>query len=211
MSGKRTALLLSAFVGSLQVGGCAPLTFEVPVALTGGSGSFDVQAGVPAQKSGSFVFNPGSFDAGSGSLALSADDVKITPASSGSGKVISTAQQVVTCMDACIAADVDGDTCDQVCNSSTLQVTIRIASVDNAERVCEEGTADADIPRDTYGPYLLELDENGEVVSVTPSSIAFGELTVSLLNEGEFTVCIDIISPIDASITIQNLVFNVGL
>ena len=83
MSGKSTALMLSAVVISLQVGGCAPLTFEVPVALTGGSGSFDVQAGVPEQKKGSFVFDPGSLSAGSGTLALSADDVTVTPTSSG--------------------------------------------------------------------------------------------------------------------------------
>jgi len=212
MTRKMGLFLASTFALSLQSGGCNVLpTVAVDVPLTGGSGTFDVQAGVPTQKSGNFAFNPGSVSVGRGSLSIGADAVSVTPTGNGGGKILQTTQQAVSCTDACSTAGVDGGTCSAVCGSSQLSITVRIAATDNADRVCEDGTPDSEIPRETYGPYLLQLDANGNVESVTPSSVTFGSLTVSLLNAGEFSVCIDVISPIDASLQIDNLIFNVGL
>lgn len=85
----------------------------------------------------------------------------------------------------------------------SLIVTAWIASVDQLDVVCTDG--------EQYGPFTVELDENYVPVSVDPSSVTLTQNTIDLINVGEFSLCIEVESPIDGTVNIDTLNFRVGL
>jgi hypothetical protein len=80
-------------------------------------------------------------------------------------------------------------------------VTVRIAEVDQLETVCESG--------EEYGPFEVTLDEANNPTAIDPDTIELSETTLALLEGGEFSICIEVTSPIDATVTIQS--FDVSL
>lgn len=87
--------------------------------------------------------------------------------------------------------------------ANTLMVTGWIAGPDTLDTVCGGG--------DEYGPFTVDLDENGGVTGVSPSSVSLTRNTVNLLNSGEFTICLSVESTVDATVSISRLNFTFGL
>ncbi len=85
----------------------------------------------------------------------------------------------------------------------TLTITAWIAALDELETVCETG--------EEYGPFSVELNEANQPVSVEPSDITLSQNTIDLINGGQFSLCIEVISPIDGTVTIDALSFDLGL
>ncbi len=85
----------------------------------------------------------------------------------------------------------------------TLVVRAWIASVDELATVCVDGEG--------YGPFNVELDADLQPVSVDPSSITLTQNTLDLINAGEFSLCIEVTSPVDGTVTIDALDFSLGL
>lgn len=86
---------------------------------------------------------------------------------------------------------------------STLVVTVWIAPADEIDTVCGGG--------EEYGPFNVTLDDNNVPTAVEPSRVTFTQETIGLLNGGEFSLCVRVVSPIDGTVTIESLVFNLGL
>jgi len=85
----------------------------------------------------------------------------------------------------------------------TLRITAWIAPADEVETACETG--------DQYGPYSVELDEDDQPVSKHPSNIPLSDETLDLINGGSFSLCIEVVSPIDGTVTIDALSIDLGL
>jgi hypothetical protein len=85
----------------------------------------------------------------------------------------------------------------------TLVVSASIAAVDAVDTVCESG--------EKYGPFNVALDVNNQPVSVDPSSVTLSQTTIDLINGGTFSLCIEVTSPIDGTVTIDALSFSLGL
>ncbi len=86
--------------------------------------------------------------------------------------------------------------------TQTGQVTAWIAPAAQVATVCGGG--------EQYGPFTVTFDDSLNVLSVTPSSVTLSQNTVDLLNGGEISLCIEIIWPIDATVTIEQLTLNVS-
>ena len=86
--------------------------------------------------------------------------------------------------------------------TNTLEIIVWIASVDAIDTVCESG--------EQYGPYEVTLDEDYVPIAIDPSLITLSQSTLGLLNSGEFSLCIQVISPVDGTVTIESLTFNLG-
>lgn len=87
--------------------------------------------------------------------------------------------------------------------TSTLQVTVWVGSFGEAATVCETG--------DQYGPFTVTLDANLVPTAVSPSNITLTPSTLDALNSGQFSLCIEIVSPVTGNVTISSLTFNLGL
>ncbi len=84
-----------------------------------------------------------------------------------------------------------------------LIITAWIDDADALDTVCTTG--------EEYGPFTVELDEDWNVVSVDPSSVTLTETTVDLLNAGEFSLCLEVTSPVDGTVRIETLTLRLGL
>ena len=87
--------------------------------------------------------------------------------------------------------------------TSQLIVTAWVGTVEELTTVFDAG--------DEYGPYTVTLDTNNVPVSVSPSSINLTDKTIGLLNGGQFSLGLRVLSPIDGMVTIGSLTFNLGL
>jgi hypothetical protein len=86
---------------------------------------------------------------------------------------------------------------------STMTVTVWIGTVDQLPTVCEEG--------EQYGPFTVGLDENNIPEEIDPSRVTLSDRTLDLLNGGDFSLCIEVVSPVTGTVTIESLTFNLGL
>lgn len=84
--------------------------------------------------------------------------------------------------------------------AETLIVTVGIAPPDQIDTVCDTG--------EQYGPFTVVLDQNYVPVSISPSSVTLSQNTIDLINAGQFAICLRVESPVDGTVTIQNLTFN---
>lgn len=167
-------------VGGL--GGGGGMSADVPFSLSGGLGTFDVEAGVPAENTGTGSFSSGGA-IGSGTFKINPDDISIQPSGSSGNKGTANLQ-----------------------SGGTVTITGWVAGIDELATVCDSA--------DEYGPYTVvvveDADGNLTVDSVTPSSIDFSANTLSLLETGEFSLCIRVEADFDAVITIRELTFGIG-
>lgn len=187
--------------GVLVVGGCASLLPTVPVTVPLGSdlGQFDVQAGVPQQKSGTVNVGEFSVEAGSGNIEIPLDTITVS-SGNGGGKLLLPQQQTSACSEACTGAGVDSATCDQVCTQSELLITVWIG--EDVGNVCVAG--------DEYQA-TVALDDNGNPTSISVSPSQLTSSTIALLNSGSFAICVEVLSPISGQVFIDELTFNLGL
>ncbi len=82
-----------------------------------------------------------------------------------------------------------------------LQITVLIDGIEDVDTVCTDG--------EQYGPYSITLDENNVPVSIDPSEINLTANTIALLNSGEFSICIAVLSPVSGTVRIATLTFSV--
>ncbi|MEK6798649.1 MAG: hypothetical protein AABZ12_06780 [Planctomycetota bacterium] len=200
----RTLTLLSLTFVLFQLPGCSKSAIQIPVPISlanTGLNEFDVAAGVPKELSGAFSFDA-PLKIGSGSLEIAADSIRIEPSNNGQGKRPATQQVIADCADACAGAGVDSATCDSVCSQNVLHVHVWIGDADAITANCEDG--------DEY-MFLVQLDDGGVPTSISASPSSLNAATILRLNNGEFGACISIISPIDGTVFIDDLIFNVGL
>ncbi len=202
------AMIGLAGVAAWQVGGCANLIPEkvVPFNLDSDLGEFQVGPGMPVQKTGTLTFDPGEFSIGRGSIEIDPSVISVALSDNGGNKSLAAAQDVndiQTCLDACDAAGVEAARCANVCENNELEITVWLGSTDEPDAVCEA--------EDRFGPFRVTLGENSVPVSVTPASVTLPEHVVDLLNSGELRVCIQVIAPVDGTVLIDRLIFNVGL
>ncbi len=178
----RSVLALSvAAVGSVWFLGCRQaLQITVPLELDPALGTFDVEAGVATQNKATSSLPESAVNIGSGSIAIDLGDITFTPADGGGGKGGVNLQA--------------GD---------TIEVTVRIASLDDEETVCEDG--------EEYGPFIIELDENLDPESISPSRITFSANTIEIFNEREFALCIDVLSSQTGTLEIGQFTLRLGL
>ena len=87
--------------------------------------------------------------------------------------------------------------------TSELEITVWADSPEAIDTVCETG--------DQYGPYTITLDENLEPVSISPNTLTLTEKTIGLLNDGQLSVCVEVVSPVTGQVVVDSLRFNLGL
>lgn len=183
---KRTLMLTASTImlGLWQSGGCASLIPLQPVAFdfNGGNGLvLQTQPGTTAKQSLRLQFDPGGINIGRGNMQINPSAVEFTPADAGNGKGLATYQT--------------GDL--------ILDVSARVAAASALETVCDEG--------ESYGPYRVTLDEEFNVVSISPATISLTQTTIDLINGGDFALCLEVASPVAGTVTIFSLVLNLGL
>jgi hypothetical protein len=111
--------------------------------------------------------------------------------------------QTSACLDACGLAGVDATTCSNVCESGELAITIWVGSVEDIAADCKSG--------DEYR-FRVTLDEDSQPVSVTASPSSLQPATRTLLNAGtDIGLCIEVISPIDATVLIDSFTLRLSL
>lgn len=174
--------LCLAVVVVWQIPGCGGLIrIEVPFNLGTGPGqlgSFDVEAGTAATNAGTGSISVDAPDIGSGTIRINPEDITVTPADATGGKA-SVAQQ----------------------ESTTLQITAKIAAVDLVDTICDEDVGEQ------YGPYLVTLDADYVPIAVDPSTLTLTQTTIDLLNAGEFSLCVEVLSPVTGTVTVANFTF----
>lgn len=180
----RRLVVAMAAIPMLHFGGCRdnPFQVTVPFDLGGSLGTFEVAAGEPTQNAGTGDLTGSGITIGSGAMKIEAEDVSFVPADSGSGKGTQAHQ--------------DG--------GATIVVSGGIAAGADIDTVC-------DAPVDEYGPYTIVLNEDFEVVSITPDEITLEESTIALLNAGQISICLTVESDVDGTLTIDQLTFDLGL
>ncbi len=165
-----------------QFSGCVSVLPQFTVPISlGGNGVFDVQAGEPK----TVQIARDNFD--TGGITLGSGSMQIAP-------------EAITVTPAGGAA---GKGTANWQAGGTLVITGWIGPIDDVDTVCDTG--------EQYGPYTVELDENYVPVSVVPSSITLSQTTLDLLNGGAFSLCIEVVSPVTGTVTIDTLTFRVGL
>ena len=85
----------------------------------------------------------------------------------------------------------------------TLVVTVWVAPIEQLDPVCEVG--------EQYGPYSITLNEDNVPTAIDPSTIELTDATLDLLAAGEFSICLEVISPIDGTVTIDRLEVELSL
>ncbi len=177
----------------------------VPVSLGGtGASAMAVTAGTPTQEKVSFTGFDATVTIGRGSLELDPSVISVGPGGGAGKSILATLQQdAEACAAACSAAGLADATCESVCTEGELIVTAWIGSSGELDTVCDTG--------DQYGPYTVTLDDSGQGVSVTPSSVTITDNTRDLLNGGSFSLCVEAISPTDGTVFIDSVIMNVGL
>lgn len=119
-NGRFFALTGVSVLAGLATMGCSPsaLRQEVPLELTGSLSTFEVEAGVPVQKTATYPYDA-PVTIGNGSIAVNVEDISFTPAETDGGKARVTLQG----------------------GASTIVVNVRIAGEDGLAAVCDDGEA----------------------------------------------------------------------
>lgn len=195
------ALGMTACLGSLGTWGCAQIlpTIEVPLDFFL---SLGVEAGVPANVPFDFDFEPEA-QAGRGTIEIDPASITLQEAANGGGKVRQTTYQTVEdCTTACLAAGVPTATCDTVCANNHLLITVWIGTTPDITASCEDGEQHV---------FDVTLDDDGVPTSVAVTPSRLSDTSIGLINGGNFSICIEVISPVDGTVLLDGLILNLGL
>lgn len=157
-----------------------------------GGGGKSLQVAIPFNLSeglGEFEVEAGGFDdnPGTGSFEVTGGEIR--------GGSLEIDPQVIT-----VTPTGPGKEVVALQETSTLIITAWIAPIDEIDTVCGGG--------EQYGPYNVTLNEDNVPIAVDPPHIDLTDNTVDLLNGGEFSLCIRVESPIDATVRIESLSFD---
>lgn len=194
----------------LPLVGCAIVNQFIPpfpLDLEGAqAATFQAKAGTPVRNLARFGGVEAPIVIGGGAMTLSLDSISISPDDTSGAKRLLQAQtggDPNVCLDACAAATVDSDTCSTVCESGRLVVDVWVGPFEAIEAECTSG--------DNYR-FTITLDENGQPTAVSVSPEVLQPSTLDLFNNGgEIGVCIELLSPIDATITLAEVILTFQL
>jgi len=161
--------------------GCAPQIATEFDLTSSGLSEFDVEAGVPVTRTGTGMIGATGITIGSGSIELDPSVITVTPAEGTGGKLAVQSQT----------------------GEMMLIVTVRVDAVDEVGTVCATGEA--------YGPFEVTLNANFIPTRISPSRVRFGERALDAFNTGDFSLCLEVTSPVTGVVTISSLTFNLGL
>lgn len=85
----------------------------------------------------------------------------------------------------------------------TFTIEVRLGAPGTEATVCDDG--------EQFGPYVVELDDDFNVVSITPSSVTLSQNAVDLLNGGSFVLCITVDTDFSGTIVVEQFLFTVTL
>jgi hypothetical protein len=80
-------------------------------------------------------------------------------------------------------------------------MTIRIASDEDEETVCETGAL--------QGRFQVGLTEAFQVATVEPPTASVTPGSLNIMNSGAFAICVEVIAPVDAMFTVGNVDLDV--
>lgn len=203
-----------------QVPACnlVPVTVEVPLQL--GNPTFEMVAGVPTTKLIQFGASDSPFSPGRGTLEFDPTNITIVR---GSAKARATTQQVTglcseqaaSLVTTCLAEGTDSTVCESdgvqtlaTCLSDAGQIEIRtwVSAFGSAGSACESGDG-----VDTYGPYVIVLDDNDNVVSISGSPRTLLPNTLTWLDTVGTRVCIEVVAGFTGQVLISEFSLEVGL
>ena len=192
-----------AGVGIWQFVGCGGILpqITVPVRL-GGSGTFDVQPGVPVTKNLTATFDTGNLTVGSGSVAVDPSLMTVNRASA------KTTQAATGCSDACGQAGLSAAECSQICADGEVHVIVLIGAGDEESTVCTTGERYP--PQDQADAFRVTL-VNDVPTSVTPDSISFQPRTLQALNDGSASFCVTVIAGFSGQVILDQVTLTAGL
>lgn len=205
---------------TLQVAACnlVPVTVEVPLQL--GNPTFDTVAGVPTTKTIQFGAADSPLSPGRGTLEFDPANITIVR---GSGKARATTQQVTglcseaadSSVTACIVNGTDSATCESdgvqtlaTCLSDAGQIEIRtwVSAFGSTAPACASGEG-----VDSYGPYVITLDDNDNVVSISGSPRTLLPNTLTWLDTVGTRVCIEVVAGFTGQVLISEFSLELGL
>jgi len=79
--------------------------------------------------------------------------------------------------------------------TSSVSVTARVAAASARDTVCANGLR--------YGPYSIGLDSVVSPVSVAPATDTADAQTLSIMNSGPFVICLEVLSPVSGSFSLD--------
>jgi len=143
--------------------------------LSSGLGQFDVMPGEPAMARGTGQLNITGGVAASANISLDLDEITITPLESNDEK----------------------GTVNYGVDENTVTITLWVDDFADDDVVCEEG--------EQIGPYTITLDQDPMPVSIDPEMLSLNSEIVSLLNDGMFSICIEVESTVALNVDINSL------
>ncbi|MBI5664172.1 MAG: hypothetical protein HZC49_03635 [Nitrospirae bacterium] len=87
--------------------------------------------------------------------------------------------------------------------STASLLFIRIAGEAGAGTVCQDGTL--------YGPFTVMNNEQSQPASVQPEKASLNPSEVGIINTGSFAMCIQVESPLDAVINVNNVAVEMSI
>lgn len=178
-----TALAMAAGVMMLA-GGCPAMNgglapLTVRFTLSANLGEFTITPGEPSTARGTGQFNITGGVAASANISIDLDDITITP----------------------VEDETEKGTVNYGLDAQTVTITLWIDDFDNEENVCDEG--------EQVGPFTITLDQDLAPVSIEPNMFSLSEEVISLLNEGSFSICIEVESTVAINVDVDALDINV--
>lgn len=208
-------------------GGSAPASEPGGTELKISVGQFDLDAGVPARTKARGELGTGGAALASGEIEIDISGISVTPrdpaeakgvlkkvvelagdeatkrrSDEGLGKSGRSERMPSASVGVPSAFQTRAKTPTSQQADSVLEITIWIAEAALYDTVCDDGTR--------YGPYRVTLDADYAPTAIDPPTISLTDATINVLNTGEFSLCIGMLSPITGTIEIESLTFHLA-
>lgn len=87
-------------------------------------------------------------------------------------------------------------------NGDTGQLWLRIDRAEAFSTVCTS--------EEVYGPFEITLDASSQPSSVLPATAQATQTTMDIINLGAYSVCVQVVSPVDAEVDLNNIGFQIA-
>lgn len=198
-----------AGAGLWYLSACALVSNLIPpidLNLSGSNAEFSTVAGVPTQKTIHFSAVEVPVNLSGGSLEIDPSAITIQPGGTGGGKsrvAAQSAEDVQACLDACTGAGVEAADCAQVCEEGEILVRVSVGAADAIDESCDNGVE--------Y-EFRVTLDDQLQVDTITATPSSLDPDTLDLIESGaEIGVCIEVLSPVTGTVTIEAISLRVRL
>jgi hypothetical protein len=78
-----------------------------------------------------------------------------------------------------------------------VQMYAYVSSASQANFTCSSG--------ERYGPFMVDVENSNQAKSITPAKASATRPTLSVINAGSFTLCLEIVSPVEAKIDVDGV------